>query len=59
MNTYRLIQFRRAFAHHNWTPAQRRVHARQWARSLRVLGRKWALAGSMTGRHWRLPRTMV
>lgn len=44
MNTARLTQFRRAFARHDWTPAQRRYYARKWARCLRSLGRKWLLA---------------
>ena len=44
MNTTRLSQFRRLFSGYDWTPAQRRAYAKQWARSLRNLGSRWLLA---------------
>ncbi len=44
MNTTRLTQFRRAFALHEWTPAQRRYYARKWARCIRNMGNRWLLA---------------
>lgn len=41
MNTAFLKRFRKCFASYDWTPAQRRYYARQWAARVRELGPRW------------------